>query len=54
MEPAAFELQPSIWKLITQSCPSEEQEEVQRILGYAIVEQTRELYDEVRIDPLSE
>ena len=49
MEPAgseAFELQPSIWNLIAQSCPSEEQEEVQRILGYAIVEQARDLYDE--------
>ena len=51
MEPAgseAFELQPSMWKLITRSCPPEEQEEVQRVLGYAIVEQACELYEEVR------
>ena len=51
MEPAgseAFELQPSIWKLIDHYCPPEELEEVQRILGYAIVEQARDLHCEVR------
>ena len=44
-----FELKPSIWELITELCPEKEASEVKRLLGISLVEQSSDLYDEVRL-----
>jgi len=43
----AFELQTSLWELVSQMCPTEELSEVRRILGHSLVEQACDLHDEV-------
>ena len=42
-----FDLKPSLWKLITSVCPSNEADEIKRILGASLVEQACDLYEEV-------
>ena len=43
----AFELQPSVWKLILSLCPAREVGEVRKVLGDALVEQACDLHEEV-------
>lgn len=43
----AFELQPSVWKLILSLCPSREVGEVRKVLGDSLVEQACDLHEEV-------
>lgn len=42
-----FEPAQTTWKLIKEHCPEGEIEEVKRILGFSLVEQTIDLHDEV-------
>lgn len=42
-----FELSPSVWDLILSYCPEKEASEVGRILGRSLVEQARDLQQEV-------
>ena len=42
-----FETVPSTWELILQHCPEKEVEEVKRILGAALIDQSVDLHDEV-------
>ena len=39
-----------MWELILKYCPENEVEEVKRILGPSLVEQTIDLHDEVSVD----
>ena len=43
----AFELQVSVWECLRELCPEKELGEVKRILGHSLVEQTKDLYEEV-------
>lgn len=43
----AFELQPSVWKLILSLCPAKEVGEVRKVLGDSLVEQACDLHEEV-------
>jgi hypothetical protein len=43
----AFELQPSVWKLILSLCPAREAEEVRKVLGDSLVEHVCDLHEEV-------
>ena len=43
----AFELQPSVWKLILSLCPAREVEEVRKVLGDSLVEHACDLHEEV-------
>lgn len=43
----AFELEPSVWELIQSFCPEREIGEVRRTLGASLVEQARDLHEEV-------
>ena len=43
----AFELQTSLWELVSQMCPAKELSEVMRIMGHSLVEQACDLHDEV-------
>ena len=45
----AFELQPSVWKLILSLCPAREVDEVRKVLGDSLVEHTCDLHEEVGI-----
>lgn len=50
-----FELTPSVWKLVQQSCPEEEASEVKRIIGVSLIEESCDLYAEVSLkDAVSE
>ena len=42
-----FELQPSMLDLVTELCPEHEAEEIWRVVGHSLVEQARDLLDEV-------
>ena len=44
---AEFELSPSVWDLILRHCPEKEVSEVGRVLGHSLVEQARDLQQEV-------
>ena len=43
----AFELPPSVWKLILSFCPDREASEVRKVLGESLIEQTCDLHEEV-------
>ena len=45
----AFELPPSVWKLILSMCPAREVGEVRKVLGDSLVEQACDLREEVRV-----
>ena len=46
-----FELQPSMLDLVTELCPEHEAEEIWRVVGHSLVEQARDLLDEVYRSP---
>lgn len=48
-----FELQPSVLEAVASLCPEHEAEEIWRIVGSSLVEQARDLLDEVRSLPVS-
>lgn len=43
----AFELSPSVWKLMLTICPPREVDEVKKVLGESLVEQACDLHEEV-------
>lgn len=47
-----FELQPSVLEAVASLCPEHEAEEIWRIVGPSLVEQARDLLDEVRSLPV--
>ena len=44
-----FELQPSVLEVVARLCPQHEAEEIWRVVGHSLVEQARDLLEEVRI-----
>lgn len=44
-----FELQPSIIDAVVDTCPEHEAEEIWRVVGHSLVEQARDLLEEVRV-----
>lgn len=44
-----FELQPSIIDAVIHMCPEHEAEEIWRVVGHSLVEQARDLLEEVRV-----
>lgn len=47
-----FELQPSIIDAVAKLCPENEAEEIWRVVGHSLVEQSRDLLEEVRVQSL--
>lgn len=43
-----FRLSPSVWALVQQNCPEEEASEMKRIIGDSLIEESCDLYSEVR------
>lgn len=43
----AFELTASVWSLVEEVCPEKETSEVKRIVGHSLVEQAKDLREEV-------
>lgn len=44
-----FELQPSIIDAVLDTCPEHEAEEIWRVVGHSLVEQAKDLLEEVRV-----
>lgn len=44
-----FELQPSIIDAVLNTCPEHEAEEIWRVVGHSLVEQAKDLLEEVRV-----
>ena len=47
-----FELQPSVLEAVASLCPEHEAEEIWRVVGPSLVEQAKDLLDEVRVLPV--